>query len=180
METEEQKMKNLIFINGTMGVGKTAASRELQKLLPNCVFLDGDWCWDMSPFIVNDETKNMVIDNISYLLNNFISCSVYENIIFCWVMHEHSIIDDVLSRLAKNDYILYKFSLVCSEQSLISRITKDIEMGIRTKDVIDRGVQRLKNYYEMDTEKIDVSEISAKETAEIIYKRIIKSSQLKH
>ncbi|NLL98695.1 MAG: nucleotide kinase, partial [Tepidanaerobacter sp.] len=27
-------MKNLIFINGTMGVGKTATSRELQKLLP--------------------------------------------------------------------------------------------------------------------------------------------------
>jgi len=61
-------MKNLIFINGTMGVGKTATSRELQKLLSNCVFLDGDWCWDMSPFIVNDETKNMVIDNISYLI----------------------------------------------------------------------------------------------------------------
>jgi len=32
-------MKNLIFINGTMGVGKTATSRELQKILPNCVFL---------------------------------------------------------------------------------------------------------------------------------------------
>jgi len=99
-------MKNLIFINGTMGVGKTATGRELQKLIPNCVFLDGDWCWDMSPFIVNDETKNMVIDNISYLINNFISCSVFENIIFCWVMHEQSIIDDILSRL-KNMIINY-------------------------------------------------------------------------
>lgn len=45
-------MKNLIFINGAMGVGKTATSRELQKLLPNCVFLDGDWCWDMSPLLL--------------------------------------------------------------------------------------------------------------------------------
>jgi len=45
------EMKNLIFINGTMGVGKTATSRELQKLLSNCVFLDGDWCWDMSPLL---------------------------------------------------------------------------------------------------------------------------------
>ncbi len=155
-----------------MGVGKTATSRELQKLLPNCVFLDGDWCWDMSPFIVNDETKNMVVDNISYLLNNFISCSVYENVIFCWVMHKQGILNDVLSRLDKYDCILYKFSLVCSEQSLISRIRKDVELGIRTKDVINRSVQRLKNYFEMDTEKIDVSKISAKETAEIIFKRI--------
>lgn len=159
-----------------MGVGKTATSRELQKILPNCVFLDGDWCWDMSPFIVNDETKSMVIDNISYLLNNFILCSVFENIIFCWVMHEQRIIDDLLSRLKKHDYKLYKFSLVCSEQALVSRLTKDIEMGIRTKDVINRSVSRLKNYSEMDTVKIDVSNISAKEAAEIIFNYIMYKS----
>lgn len=59
-------------------------------------------------------------------------------------MHEESIIDDVLSRLEKRDYKLYKFSLVCSEQALISRITKDIKMGIRTEDVINRSISRLK------------------------------------
>jgi len=165
-------MKNLIFINGTMGVGKTTISKELQKLLPNCIFLDGDWCWDMSPFIVTDETKKMVLDNISYLLNNFISCSEYKNIIFCWVMHEESIVDDVLSRLNKDDCMLHKFSIVCSEQRLISRITKDINQGIRKNDVIERSVPRLNNYFQMDTRKIDVSYISAKEAAEIIYKLI--------
>ena len=128
----------------------------------------------MSPFIVNDETKKMVIDNISYLLNNFISCSVYENIIFCWVMHEQSILDDVLSRLDKHNCILYKFSLVCSEQALISRITKDIKMGIRTEDVINRSISRLKNYFEMVTEKIDVGKVSAKEAAKIIFGYIKK------
>ncbi len=88
-------------------------------------------------------------------------------------MHKQGVLDDVLSRLDKRDSILYKFSLVCSEQSLISRITKDVELGIRTKDVINRSIPRLKNYVEMDTEKIDVSKISAKEAAEIIFKRII-------
>lgn len=151
-----------------MGVGKTATSRELQKLLPKCVFLDGDWCWDMSPFIVTDETKNMVIDNITYMLNNFISCSEYENIIFCWVMHKQSILDNVLSKINKGDCKLYKFSLICSEKSLIKRITKDIENGIRTEDVIDRSVPRLNNYLKIDTIMIDVNEISAK----IIYGQI--------
>lgn len=165
-------MKNLIFINGTMGVGKTATSKELKKILPNCVFLDGDWCWDMSPFIVTEETKKMVVDNISYLLNNFISCSEYENIIFCWVMHEQDILDDVLSKINKNDCILHKFSIICSEKVFISRITKDIQQGIRSGEIIERSVPRLKNYFQMDTEKIDVSEISAKEAAEIIFKRI--------
>jgi len=156
-----------------MGVGKTATSRELQKLLPKCVFLDGDWCWHMSPFIVTDETKKMVMDNITHLLNNFISCSEYENIIFCWVMHEQGIIDDVLSRLCKHDCTLHKFSIVCSEQALIERITIDIEQGIRAEDTIEKSVPRLSNYFGMDTEKIDVSNISAEQAAEIIYKCIL-------
>lgn len=162
-------MKNLIFINGTMGVGKTTTSQILKKKLPNAVFLDGDWCWDMSPFIVTDETKSMVEDNITYLLNNFISCSEYENIIFCWVMHEQSIIDDILSRLNTKECTIYKYSLVCSEESLISRINKDIDNGIRDEGVIARTVARLKNYYNMDTTKIDVSDIGAEKAAEIIY-----------
>ena len=49
-------------------------------------------------------------------------------------------------------------------------------MGIRTKDVINRSVPRLKNYYQMDTDKIDVSNISAKEAAEIIFKHVIHKS----
>lgn len=49
-------------------------------------------------------------------------------------------------------------------------------MGIRTKDVINRSVSRLKNYSEMDTVKIDVSNISAKEAAEIIFNYIMYKS----
>lgn len=90
-------------------------------------------------------------------------------------MHEQGIIDDILSRLDKYNCKLYKFSLVCSEQTLISRIIKDIELGRRTEDVIERSISRLKNYYEMDTVKIDVSKISAKEAAKIIFEYIIHS-----
>ena len=118
-------MKNLIFINGTMGVGKTATSNELKKLLSNSVFLDGDWCWDMDPFIVNEETKRMVIDNITHLLNNFLHCSELKNIIFCWVMHEQSIISEIISRLDVSSCHFYAFSLICSEKALRHRITKD-------------------------------------------------------
>ena len=70
-------MKQLIFINGTMSVGKTATSKELQKILPKNVLLDGDNCWDMNPFIVTDETKAMVLKNTTYLLNSFLSYSVF-------------------------------------------------------------------------------------------------------
>lgn len=151
-----------------MGVGKTATSRELQRLLPKCVFLDGDWCWDMNPFIVTNETKNMVEDNICYILNNFLRCSEYENIIFCWVMHEEYIIKSIQSRLNLQNTILYKVSLICSEQSLLERISKDVENWIRTKDAIERSIARLNNYILMDTIKIDVSNIDSKQAAQQI------------
>ena len=64
-------MKTLIMISGTMGVGKTTTCRELQKILPRNVFLDGDWCWDMQPFVVNEETKTMVMKNICFQLKQF-------------------------------------------------------------------------------------------------------------
>ena len=63
-------MKRLYLIGGPMGVGKTAVCRELQKRLDRSVFLDGDWCWDMSPFQVTSETKKMVLENIVFLLQS--------------------------------------------------------------------------------------------------------------
>lgn len=75
-------MKKLFLIGGTMGVGKTAVCQELKKRLDNCGFLDGDWCWDADPFTVTEETKAMVLENISFLINQFIHCSAYDNVVF--------------------------------------------------------------------------------------------------
>ena len=170
-EKEGTSLKKLIIINGTMGVGKSSTSQELMKLLPNSVFLDGDWCWNSYPFNPNEETKTMVMDNITYLLNNFLSCSAYEHIIFCWVMHKEEILRNVLSRL-KGDFQVFCFSLVCSEQALVLRLFGDVAVGARREDVIERSVPRLQNYWDMDTEKIDVTYISALEAAELIENRV--------
>ena len=92
-------MKTVYLIGGPMGVGKTTVCQILKNQQNNCVFLDGDWCWDMHPFIVNEQTKAMVMKNICFMLNQFIHCPVYETILFCWVMHEQGIIDEILSNL---------------------------------------------------------------------------------
>jgi len=167
-------MKNLIFINGTMGVGKTTTSKILLKLLPDCVFLDGDWCWYADPFVVNDETNRMMLNNTGYLLNSFLDCSAYKNIIFSWVMHLDSIIDDILSLIKREDYTLHKFSLICSEEALTKRLQKDVDDGVRENGIIERTLRRIPNYYSMDTIKIDVSEITPNQAAHDIYEYIIK------
>jgi SAM-dependent methyltransferase/adenylate kinase family enzyme len=170
-------MKRLIFINGTMGAGKTATCSELLKMLDRSVFLDGDWCWMMDPFVVTDETKEMVQDNIVHLLRSFLSCSEYENVIFCWVMQDESIMDGLLSKLKDRKFELYRFTLMISEQALRKRIYKDVENHIRTPDVLERSLQRLPLYEKMNTVKINVSNITARQAAEQIAETVKNGSE---
>lgn len=165
-------MKNLLLIGGTMGVGKTATGRILKRKLNRAVYLDGDWCWDADPFVVTDETKKMVIDNIAYLLNNFLSCTAYENVIFTWVMHEQAIIDDILSRLQTEKTRVFCFSLVSDEESLVNRLEKDIKAGIRDADVIKRSVNRMPLYEKLKSINIDNSSKKPDETADEIIQRM--------
>lgn len=151
-----------------MGVGKTSTCQILKMKLQDSVFLDGDWCWDMHPFQVTLETKKMVLENISFLLNNFIHCTAYENIIFCWVMHEQDIIDDILSRLDTADCQVNLISLVCSRGALQERLQKDIDAKIREKDVISRSLERIALYEKLETIKIDVSDISPEQAVELL------------
>lgn len=151
-------MKTLYIIGGTMGVGKTAVSQQLKLDLPNSVFLDGDWCWSASPFQVTDETKSMVLDNICFLLNNFLHCSAYENVIFCWVMHQQSIIDSITKKLDTQNCAVKCISLIANEINLRKRLTKDVEIGIRVEDVIERSIARIPMYNALNTIKIDTSE----------------------
>lgn len=161
-------MKELYIIGGPMGVGKTAACRKLQNKLDSSVFLDGDWCWDMRPFTVNAETRAMVIDNICHTLNNFIHCSEYESIIFCWVMHQADIISSILSRINTGLCRIRLISLVCSEAELEKRITKDIELGLRGEDALERSLSYLPIYDKLDTVKLDTTSLTPDECAERI------------
>lgn len=166
-------MQNLIFVNGTMGVGKSAVCRELKKLLPQNVFLDGDHCWDMTPFTVNETTCRMVLDNICALLNSFLNSGMFENILFCWVMHERGIIDEILSRLS-GDFRFHLFTLECSEKELLRRLNGDITAGIRDESVIARSLERAAHYKHMDSVRIETTDLSPLRTAKRIYSLLYK------
>lgn len=122
----------------------------------------------MHPFQVTSETKKMVMENICFLLNQFIHCSAYENIIFCWVMHEQAIIDEILSKLDTEDCMVYSISLVCDADRLRERLQKDVDAGIRSEDVIERSIARIGLYEKLNTEKINVSHITPTQAAEKI------------
>lgn len=161
-------MKNLYLIGGAMGVGKTTVCEKLKKELPDCVFLDGDWCWNADPFQITPETRAMVLDNICCLLNNFIHCSAYKNILFCWVMHEQSIIDNIKKNIDSAKCDIRSISLMCSPETLRTRLERDVAKGLRTADVVERSIKRLPLYAELDTQKLNTDDMSIDGIADMI------------
>lgn len=162
-----QNEKEPDFAQRRDGRGKSTVAGELQKILPRNVFLDGDWCWMAQPFIVNDETKEMVMENIIFLLAQFLRCSAYDNIIFCWVMDHQEIIDELLGRLEDelSEVSVHSISLVLTEKALKRRLQRDVDAGIRPADILTRAPERLPLYDKMDTIKLDASEKTPAELA---------------
>lgn len=157
-------MKDLILINGPMGVGKTAVCTRLYRRLPDAVWLDGDWCWMMHPFRVNDENKAMVEDNIAHLLQNFLRNTGLRYIVFAWVMHQESIVQNLLARVGtEHPYRLHRISLVCSPEVLRQRL-----LGRGTGDVIENAVARLPLYRQQPSHCLDTSEMTLDQVVERI------------
>ncbi|MFA5561314.1 MAG: AAA family ATPase [Eubacteriales bacterium] len=159
-------MKKLYLVGGTMGVGKTTVCQQLKRKLDRSVFLDGDWCRDAHPFQVTEETKYMVMRNICFLLNQFIRCSAYDHIVFCWVMHEQSIIDTILNSLDLTQCEVRSISLLCDEKDLRARLQQDINAGKRTPDVIGRSLARVPLYRQLKTLKVDTTGKTVREIAD--------------
>lgn len=165
-------MKRLILLSGPMGVGKTTVAELLHRRLERSVFLDGDWCWKMNPFTVTEETKAMVLDNITHLLRNFLACTQLETVIFCWVMDSQTILDSILSRLDLVGVAVRTFTLTATPEALTRRVEGDIARGVRQPGDAARSVARLPHYDAMDTVKLDVSDRSPEAAAEWILQHL--------
>lgn len=162
--------KQLIIINGVMGVGKTSVCKNLYKCLDGSFWLDGDNCWMMNPFIIDDENRTMVLDNIGFMINSFIKNSKSKYVIFNWVIQNDNIMKDVLSRVNIQNVDVYKITLMCSQEELIQRIKSDVNIGLRDEDNVQRSMDRYGMYATMDTIKVDTTGKEVLETVNEIIK----------
>lgn len=162
-------MKKLIFIGGPMGVGKTTLAKELMKKMPNAVYLDGDWCWYTNPWILNEETRCIAAANAKDMLRRFIESNSYETIIFTWILHEDSIIKDLTDSLPMNNVEFHNFSLIANEDTIVSRLKKDIDSGLRPQIVIPRSKERLKHYANVSSVHIDTTGLNKDDVVKKIY-----------
>jgi len=147
-------LKKLIIINGTMGVGKTTICKRLLNELDYSVWLDGDWCWMMNPWIFSEENKKMVIENIAFILRNYLNNSTYRYVLFDWVIHEKNILDLILKQISDLHYELIWFSLLCSDHTLEKRLKNRGNNAA----IIEHSIQRLEKYKNMDSIKINTDQ----------------------
>ncbi|AKI97648.1 AAA family ATPase [Kosmotoga pacifica] len=162
-------MKELIIINGPPGIGKSTISSRLLQMLEDSVWLDGDWCWMMNPWVVNEETKEIALKNITFCLNIFLKSKSYKRIIFSWVMHKKEIFDDVLSRLDGIPFKKHMITLMASPEALENRM----KAGGRKEEKIKSALKSLPLYHELNTTIIDTSNKSVDETLEILLELIV-------
>jgi len=146
-------LKKLIIINGTIGVGKTTICKRLLTELDHSVWLDGDWCWMMNPWIFSEENKKMVIENIVFILKNYLKNPTCQYVIFDWVIHEKDILDLILNQFTGLKYELIWFSLICSDNTLEQRMKNRGDSA----DIIQNSILRLEKYKNMDSIKIDTN-----------------------
>lgn len=161
-------MKTLFFINGPMGVGKTAVCRKLLRRLEASAYLDGDWCWSINPFRVTDETKAMVMDNITAVLSRFLACPELNNVIFSWVIHRPEIARAILGRLDLRETHVRQYTLLCTGPTLQNRIEQDIHAGLRSGDVLKRSLIYLPLYDQQNTIQIMTDDLSPDEIVDQI------------
>ena len=80
-------------------------------------------------------------------------------------MHEQTILDSLLSRLPLKDCAVTSISLVAPPDVLRARLQRDVEVGLRTPDVIARSLAYLPKYDVLDTIKLDTGALDAQQTA---------------
>ncbi len=158
--------KKLIFISGTIGTGKTTLSKKLVHSIPDSVMLDGDWCFQQGTnWHFDDDTKQMAINNIIHILNNYLANPNFECIIFSWALHKQEIIDQILNSIDYNNVDFYHFTLMCDETTLEKRIIsrfqqKEKELGIPyersdVQKMLLGAIKKMPFYFTNDAIKLD-------------------------
>lgn len=165
---QEAKVK-VIVINGPMGVGKTTVGRYIADACAGTAFIDGDWCMDIHPFVGNSETKEMAVDNILHMIDNYRKCSACRQIVLVWLMDDRQIRQKIREGIAGMQLEMKSVTLVCDEKQLIDRWKNDNRCDWRTEEWLKVSLRSLDRFASLE-DAFETNEMSVKEIAEAIIK----------
>lgn len=157
----------VIILNGPMGVGKTTVGKYIADHHPGTAFIDGDWCLDIHPFVGNQETKAMAVDNILHMIGNYQKCSVCSMVVLVWLMDEPWVIQKITQGLSALQADVKNVTLTCSRENLIRRWKEDHACEWRTDEWLNVSLKSLPGFASMDN-TIDTSDLPVEQVAELV------------
>ena len=157
----------VIILSGPMGVGKTTVGKYIADHHPGTAFIDGDWCLDIHPFVGNQETKAMAVDNILHMIGKYQKCSVCNMVVLVWLMDEPWVIQKITQGLSAMQAEVKNMTLVCSRESLIRRWKDDHNCEWRTDEWLNVSLKSLPGFASMEN-IIDTSDLSVEQVAELV------------
>ncbi|MBQ6655017.1 MAG: hypothetical protein IJM79_05780 [Erysipelotrichaceae bacterium] len=103
-------MQTIIFIN-YHDYNEQLAANQLYRLLPNSVYMDANWLCYTEPMRYSDTTVNIIMDNMTNAVNNFLLARNYEYIIVNFPFNNSKLIHQLNSHLHSTDYSVLFFKL---------------------------------------------------------------------
>lgn len=159
------------ILNGPMGVGKTTIGKLIADSYEGTAFIDGDWCLDLHPFIGNQETKEMAIDNILHMIGNYKKCSHCRHILLVWLMDEPWVIQQITDGIAAMGLELNNVTLVCDREELIRRWKNDTVCEWRIDEWLAVSLDSLSFFTSLE-HQLDTTHLTIPEVAEVIIKEL--------
>lgn len=176
-------MKKVILLSGPYGVGKTTLANNLVNSLNNTVMFDGEWAWFQgNNWNFTKENKNMALENICFVLSNFLKNDGFEVIVFSWVLHrqeDHNLIIDALKK-TEIEFELFDISIIADVSTLQSRLeerisTKATEFNASYgKEQIEKALKgslnKLQQIMKLDNIKLNVSNMNKEKVLDEVLK----------
>lgn len=162
----------VIIINGPMGVGKTTIGKYIAEKYEGTAFIDGDWCFDLHPFVGNRETKTMAIDNILHLVDNYRKCSICEMIVLVWLMDEQWVYQKIADGISDLGLEVKSAVLVCDKNNLIDRWKNDKTCEWRTEEWLEVSLTSLLYFSSLEN-RIDTSDLTVDLAADLVMRQSV-------
>lgn len=169
----------IIIINGSVGVGKTSVSWELQEKFNKSIMLDGDYIGAVHPFKIYDDARIEYLYDTLYHLAKFHNSNGYNNFVINYVFESGDSLKSLIKRLENITSEIYCFWLTCSNMKQKKRIydrnTNQVDWEYK-RFVELNNIQIKASIDGFIGNRIETDERNIKEITEIIWEKIKKNT----
>ena len=113
--------KKVILLSGGPCVGKSTTAKLLFEPYVNSAYCDGDWCWCVNPYSIEDKRQENGNQNMAFLISTYLNAG-FEIVIFSSiVLTNPDMRRSILKSITATDFDVMSFQLTCSEDTLMER-----------------------------------------------------------